>query len=142
MIVSIWTDALALFGGGSFNRVMRRQVPLVLALVAVMGLFVWWMSNANNGPEVTGPVGSEVRVSEVEDVWALPAGFRQLLGRDAIAPIYDPTFTTAEASSWPDDTLVVGVEINGDARAYPVGPLNRREMVIDTVGDIPVLVSW
>ena len=36
----------------------------------------------------------------------------------------------------------MGVEINGESKAYPVGPLNYREMVNDVVGGVPVLVTW
>jgi hypothetical protein len=38
--------------------------------------------------------------------------------------------------------MVMGLEINGDARAYPTGMLRAREMVNDEVGGTPVLVSW
>ena len=68
--------------------------------------------------------------------------FRQLLPRDAIAPIYDALFIPAESASLRPDVLVIGVEINGESKAYPVGPLNFREMVNDTVGGVPVLVAW
>ena len=66
----------------------------------------------------------------------------QLLPRDGIRPIYDPQFVPADESSFDDEELVMGVAINGDARAYPVGLLTRREMVNDTIGGTPVLVSW
>lgn len=72
----------------------------------------------------------------------LPKGFRQLLARDAIRPIYDPEFVTAELTPWRDDTLVIGIEQDGDAKAYPVTFLNGREMVIDRIAGIPVLVTW
>jgi hypothetical protein len=36
----------------------------------------------------------------------------------------------------------MGLEINGDAMAYPTGMLRAREMVNDNVGGAPVLVSW
>ena len=68
--------------------------------------------------------------------------FRQLLPRDAIAPVYDAMFVPAASASLPPDELVIGVEINGESKAYPVGPLNFREMVNDTVGWVPVLVTW
>ena len=68
--------------------------------------------------------------------------FRQLLRRDAIKPVYEPAFVSAEESGFSDEELVLGVEINGDSRAYPIGPLNSREMVIDEVGGVPILVSW
>lgn len=72
----------------------------------------------------------------------LPEGFRQLLPRDGISPVYQPEFVEAAQSTWGPDTLVVGVAIDADARAYPVDFLNHREMVIDSVAGIPVLVTW
>jgi hypothetical protein len=71
-----------------------------------------------------------------------PPGFRQLLPRDAILPVYNPTFRSAPTTEWPDDILVIGVELDGEAKAYPVSFLNRREMVIDWIGGAPILVSW
>lgn len=68
--------------------------------------------------------------------------FRQMIPRDAIAPIYEPKFVAADKSPLPGSELVIGVELNGESRAYPVGPLNDREMVNDVVGGIPILVSW
>jgi len=72
----------------------------------------------------------------------LPVGFRQLLRRDGILPVYDPHFVAAADSGWSEGTLVIGLELDGQSRAYPVGFLNRREMVIDSVAGIPVLVTW
>ena len=68
--------------------------------------------------------------------------FRQLLPRDAIFPFYEPTFVDADSADLDDGELVIAVEINGESRAYPVGPLNFREMVNDVVGGVPILVSW
>ncbi len=72
----------------------------------------------------------------------LPDGYRQALARDAIAPVYDPVFTTAGGVDWPEDSLVIGVDLAGEARAYPVGFLNRREIVNDDHRGIPTLVTW
>ncbi len=72
----------------------------------------------------------------------LPDGYRPLLPRDAILPIYNPTFRSVADTDWPADALVIGVTIDDDARAYPVSFLTRREMVIDRIANIPVLVSW
>lgn len=86
------------------------------------------------------PVAAELDPSpltpEPTYVWS------QLLRRDAIAPIYEPTFLPATESKYVDDELVIGVEINGDARAYAIGTLSAREMVNDTVGGRPILVTW
>jgi hypothetical protein len=40
------------------------------------------------------------------------------------------------------DRLVVGVHINGDARAYPLQFIGYHHQVRDTVGGLPVLVSY
>lgn len=66
----------------------------------------------------------------------------QLLQRDAIFPIYTPQFAPAKDAPYDDEELVIGVEINGEAKAYAIGPLNSREMVNDTLGGIPILVTW
>jgi hypothetical protein len=61
--------------------------------------------------------------------------------RDFLRPIY-PKFVAAEAAELEPLDIVMGLEINGDARAYPVRILNTREMVDDVVGGVPVLVTW
>ena len=98
------------------------------------------------GPATAATPGVRVQPGDVPDPShegeALPRGYRQLLGRDDILPVYDPTFVTAEAIAWNDQDLVLGVEIDGDARAYSIAHLNSREMVIDRVAGIPVLVTW
>jgi hypothetical protein len=66
----------------------------------------------------------------------------QLLPRDGIQPIYDPEFVPADEAGYADDELVMGVAIGGEAKAYPVGLLNRREMVNDELAGIPILVTW
>ena len=72
----------------------------------------------------------------------LPPGFRQVVPRDGIRPVYEPSFVAAGEIDWPADSLVIGLEIDGVAKAYPVAFLNWREMVIDRVAGIPVLVTW
>ena len=66
----------------------------------------------------------------------------QLLPRDGIRPIYQPEFVSASDAPYGENDLVMGVEINGDARAYAVGILRSREIVNDEIGGTPVLVTW
>ena len=120
---------------------------LVVVILASIALLIWFLSNQTPPrPEAVAGLGALSDPGETYDpVRAgeeLPRGFRQLLGRDRIAPIYDPVFLAATASDWPDDAPVIGLEIDGEARAYPVSYLNSREMVIDSVAGIPVLVTW
>lgn len=67
-----------------------------------------------------------------------------LLPRDAIPAIDDPKFISAEEAnnSYDDDELILGVEFNGDARAYSVPLLSRHEIVNDTVGGTKIAVTW
>ena len=90
------------------------------------------------------PVGTEVDdfLTSKKDVVVDFSQFRQLLPKDAIQPVYEPRFTSAKMSGLHPGELVIGVEINGESKAYPVGPLNFREMVNDVVGGVPILVSW
>jgi len=64
--------------------------------------------------------------------------------RDGIPPIDDPRFTTPTlASDWVGDLEpVVALEFNGEARAYPLQILTWHEIVNDTIGGEPVLVTF
>lgn len=73
---------------------------------------------------------------------SIPSGFRQLLDRDQILPVYEPVFTGPNQVDWPNEMLVIGIAGTDEAKAYPVTHLNRREMVIDSLEGIPVLVTW
>lgn len=67
-----------------------------------------------------------------------------LLPRDAIQAIDNPQFvSTAEADEqYADEELVLGVDFNGDARAYSVPLLSSHEIVNDTVGGVKIAVTW
>lgn len=69
---------------------------------------------------------------------------REALPRDLINPIYSPRFSTPDEVKelMIDNELVMGLNINGDVRAYPVGIMRFREIVNDEVGGIPLLVTW
>lgn len=73
---------------------------------------------------------------------AVPRGFRPVLARDDIEPVYDPRFVSAAEAGWDAESLVIGVDLGGVAKAYPVAFLGRREMVIDSHQGIPTLVTW
>jgi hypothetical protein len=63
---------------------------------------------------------------------------------DGIPPIDEPQFQSIEESN---DTLaetepVIALEVNGEARAYPIEILIWHEIVNDTVGGVPVAVTY
>ena len=67
-----------------------------------------------------------------------------LLPPDAIPSISNPKFVSAEEAGddYGPDELVLGVEIDGDARAYSIPLLSRHEIVNDVVGGKPIAVTW
>ncbi len=67
-----------------------------------------------------------------------------LLPFDAIPAISNPILMSAEEAEelYDSDELVLGVEIDDDARAYSVPLLSRHEIVNDVVGGKPVAVTW
>jgi len=72
-----------------------------------------------------------------------PEAIVTVLPKDAIPAILSPTFDEGQKVSWlgPRDR-VVGVEIGGDSRAYPVAILSRHEIVNDKIGVLPFAVTW
>ena len=67
-----------------------------------------------------------------------------LLPRDAIPAIDNPQFWTVEEAEgrYQPDELVIGVEFDGEARAYSVPFLSGHEIVNDTVGGRKIAVTW
>ena len=64
--------------------------------------------------------------------------------KDGFPAIFKPKFETQEqAGEWLDDKEpVIGLEINGVAKAYPLSILIWHEIANDMVGDVPVVVSY
>jgi hypothetical protein len=64
--------------------------------------------------------------------------------KDGIPAIDEPKFTSvAEGDELlVDREPVIVLELNGDARAYPLGILTRHEIVNDAVGGVPVTVTF
>ena len=67
-----------------------------------------------------------------------------ILGKDGIPSIDNPRFLGREEADKQmlETERVIGVSINGDHRAYPLNLLSRHDIVNDTVGGVPVAVTW
>lgn len=63
---------------------------------------------------------------------------------DGIPSIDRPKFTSVQEADkvLEDSDLVVGLEVNGDIRAYPLQILVWHEIVNDNVGGVPVAVTY
>ena len=62
--------------------------------------------------------------------------------KDGIPPIDDPQFVKLGEVDLPDIEPVIGVIINGTARAYPIRMLIWHEIVNDAIGDVPIAVTF
>lgn len=109
-------------------------------------LLVFVMAAAACGSERLVGAGSDFDPDERFDPTEVgdppPTGYREALPRDAINPVYDPRLVAGGGVDWPDDELVIGVDLEGEARAYPVGYLTWHEIVNDNHRGIPTLVTW
>ena len=125
-----------------------------LALVAV-GLLAACVPAATQSIEVPNQLPTDAVENPLSDSASTSASptatgdlglgnipFLPLLPRDAIRPVYEPDFVEASDSPLQEDELVMGVAIQGEAKAYPVTVLRFREMVDDELGGLPILVTW
>ena len=67
-----------------------------------------------------------------------------VLGKDGIPAILAPEFLSADLADLQmrPEERVLGVSIDRDHRAYPLNMLSRHEIVNDTVGGVPIAVTW
>jgi hypothetical protein len=72
----------------------------------------------------------------------LPPEFRQLIPRGRIASVDDPQFVPADEAEIFGDAWVLGVAIDGQARAYSLNLLNEHEVVNDRIGERSFAAVW
>jgi hypothetical protein len=71
-------------------------------------------------------------------------GAFRAVARDAFPVLFDPPMgNVAEGdrflrpSEW-----VIGIALNGKAKAYPITVMGFHELINDTVGGVPIAVCW
>ncbi|MDP6513772.1 MAG: DUF3179 domain-containing (seleno)protein [SAR202 cluster bacterium] len=89
------------------------------------------------------PSASEVPLTQSSG----DAAARDLSGganrRSPFVPLDNPEFLTAEDASFlGDDNLIMGLELEGQARAYPIGMVYYHHVVNDMVDGRPMLVTY
>ncbi len=62
---------------------------------------------------------------------------------DGIPSVDSPRFAKASNTTWlKDNDIVMGLKFKGEIRAYPIRILNWHEIVNDTIGGAPLIVSF
>ena len=72
----------------------------------------------------------------------LPKGYQQILPRGRIASIDAPRFVPAAKARIPAGAWVLGVVVEGEARAYSLNLLNQHEVVNDRAGATSFAAVW
>jgi hypothetical protein len=111
-----------------FFRRGRRDIFAVLGIgLLLLVPLVLEIAPASSGPRV---------INEGEIIYNVP--------KDSIPAITNPLFSTAEEAQeeMNPEEQVLGIHLKGESRAYPVAILSAHEIVNDTVGGIPLAVTW
>lgn len=132
----------------------------VLAAVLILGIILWQVTYIL--PTLSKPVQGDGRTVEsygfdlsnlnVPRDLIAASGF----AKDGLPPLIDPLIVVQSdlaaihrqlrsyhiGKALVDDELVIGVEINGQARAYPLRILALHEIFADTLGVQPILVTY
>ena len=124
-------------------------IAITLGALVVFVLFLpslrqWWLKVRADEVSITYPLSSPAAGGASSATETRVLKIVTVLGRDGIPAILEPEFIDAKAA-FPDmapDERVLGLSINGDHRAYPLNLLSRHEIVNDTVGGVPVAVTW
>lgn len=81
--------------------------------------------------------------TDFEKITVEPTEIWDIIARDRIPSIDDPKFIPiGDETDIPDREPVVSLVINGDARAYPLRIMMWHEIANDTVGGVPVAVTY
>jgi len=126
---------------------------LALAAALMLGILIWGLAgilvSAGSGrrPQSIAEYGFSLSNSIVPlDLIAIGSepGIIRALDEPAMIPALevDRINERQRGSYLVDDDRVIGIEINGDARAYPIRILQWHEVVNDTVGGKPVAVTY
>ena len=120
---------------GTWIYIVVIGLGVIALLTQIPGTPVWRLLN----PTITVTVASPGEAAEPTELKIV-----SVLARDAIDAILDPTFVSGdEAEAQVAATSrVIGVSINGDHRACSTAQLSSREVVNDTVGGVPIVVTW
>ncbi len=102
-------------------RVVASGLPMVCLSIAATG-------------ESAGPQGASNGFSLEEAIVDVREIIAAGPGRDSIPALVHPRALSVADSPWPGDVWVIGVDVGGEARAYPLAVLNGYEFVNDTLG--------
>jgi hypothetical protein len=129
---------------------LKVIVSIIIAAVALTSLSILY--GGESIPQTTF-ANSEESIASSELVMMETDGVKHLIPldrikgggppKDGIPSIDNPIFTDVQSSQFMSDSdTVIGLEINGETKAYPIFILVWHEIVNDKVGDTSVSVTY
>ncbi|HOE95684.1 MAG TPA: DUF3179 domain-containing (seleno)protein [Candidatus Sumerlaeota bacterium] len=138
---------------GFWNRLNARLTPRLRRLLVVLLIFLTALAAYLVGYEWTAgyhPVRRAAMLRASGEAWLYDLNplridadqlFHSPLRADTIPALVDPELlSAADAAFLDDDDLVLGVALDGAARAYPLLIIEWHELVNDTLAGHPLLV--
>ncbi len=118
----------------------------ILIMKAITKFFEWrtfmcvfiWLSSSMYSQTSTVKNGFDLRDAMVPQDEILSGG----PPRDGIPSIDQPEFIQPTEARMGDGKRILGVEVNGIAKAYPIHILNYHEIVNDQFGHLPVVITY
>ncbi len=114
------------------NRLVLRLMGLLLVIVPLHSYLV------------KGKTWSKVVLSVVVIFYGIIFYFFNFRF-EADKMFYEPrtiNFASAATNKIPSDRLVIGIVLNGEARAYPIQVIGYHQQVRDTIANTPVMITY
>ena len=122
---------------------MSIRRPVVWAMVAAVALVAGVVAIAGQHSTVRNPTGEVLESGGTAFDPIRSDEIQSILPQDAIPALIKPAYLSAsQASDINNQEEVIGLVVNGDARAYPLSTLSAHEIVDDDIGGQPVAVTW
>ncbi len=129
---------------------LKFLVSIIITCITIIALFVSFQITPT---EITNPstiavdsLSTGITIMETNGVkHSIPLDKIKSGGppKDGIPSIDKPVFTDISGSQFMSDSdTVVGLDVNGESKAYPLSILVWHEIVNDNVGGIPVSITY
>ncbi len=131
---------------------LKIIVPIILISI-VLGVLVVSFQSESTEISIVSPVQSPIGFESTQLTLMETNGVKHLIPldkikgggppKDGIPSIDNPIFADIQDSHFMSDSdIIIGLEINGESKAYPLFILVWHEIVNDKVGETPVSVTY
>lgn len=130
----------------------------IISVVSFSIMCYFMISACGNGPKtatvleeggrfyIIDDTGKKWDVTHAKEKYGMePSKFQYGLGPYAIKPLINPQMLTEGSAGYPDDSddmEVVGVDFEGETRAYPISIMTEREISNELLGEAHVAVAY